>query len=223
MTTHYSDETNFTGDPASTLSPLKELSDFKVAKDNTDVRGWDVYGADGRRLGVVDDLIVDEALMKVRYLDVDIDGSLISGNDNHHLLVPIGSARLQEDGNRVYVNHLDLITLPRFPLYAGGAVVPEYERLLRETMTNPTKEPVKTEQSNLPIPADFYKHEYFDERRFYDKPDADGKVKTNLNPVHHDLDTVDRLVQMREKGVLSEEEFQHLKRRAIGLHPPQQG
>jgi sporulation protein YlmC with PRC-barrel domain len=211
MTTEYSDETNFTGDTASTLSPLKDLDNFKVAKDNLDVRGWDVYGADGRRLGVVDDLIVDEALMKVRYLDVDVDGSLVGDSMDRHLLVPIGSARLQEEDDRVYVNHLDVMTLPRFPLYAGGTVVPEYERLLRETMINPSKEPVKSEQSNLPIPADFYKHEYFDERKFYDKSPA------NTNPIHHDLDTIDRLVQMRDKGILSDEEFQHLKRRAIGI------
>lgn len=215
MTTSYSDHTNFTGDPTSTLSPLKTLKNFKVAKDNLDVRGWEVMGADGRKLGVVDDLIVDETLMKVRYLDVDIDSSLITNNDDHHLLVPIGSARLQEDGDKVYVNHLDQMTLPRYPLYAGGAVVPEYERLLRDTMINPDKKqtPV-TEQSNLPIPADFYKHEYFDERRFYDRK---GSGNPSSNPVHHDIDAIERLVRMRENGTLTEEEFQHLKRRAIGL------
>ena len=212
MTTHYTENTNFTGDPNSTLSPLKDLKNFKVAKDNLDVRGWEVYGADGRKLGVVDDLIVDETLMKVRYLDVEIDKDLIHDNPDHHLLVPIGSARLQEDGDKVYVNHLDQMTLPRYPLYAGGAVVPEYERLLREVMVNPNKQPAPvTEESKLPIPADFYKHEYFDERKFYDRS------ATNTNPVHHDLDTIERLVQMRDKGILTDEEFQHLKRRAIGL------
>ena len=214
MSNHYSDHTNFTGDPNSTLSPLKELKNFKVAKDNRDVRGWDVYGADGRKLGVVDDLIVDETLMKVRYLDVDIDDDLIHDNPDHHLLVPIGSARLQEDGDKVYVNHLDQMTLPRYPLYAGGAVVPEYERLLRETMLNPDKKPVAAEQSNLPIPADFYKHEYFDERKFYDRP---GGATISSNPVHQDIDAIERLVKMRENGTLTEEEFQHLKRRAIGI------
>src|SRR5687768_5207941 len=215
MTTHYTDNTNFTGDPSATLSPLKTLKNFKVAKDNLDVRGWEVMGADGRKLGVVDDLIVDETLMKVRYLDVDLDSSLITDNPDHHLLVPIGSARLQEDGDKVYVNHLDQMTLPRYPLYAGGAVVPEYERLLRETMINPgkTQTPI-TEQSNLPIPTDFYKHEYFDERKFYDKQPA-GSM--NTNPVHHDLDTIERLIKMRDSGHLTEEEFLHLKRRAIGL------
>ena len=119
MTTQYTDDTNFTGDPESTLSPLKELKNFQVAKDNLDVRGWDVCGADGRKLGVVDDLIVDETLMKVRYLDVDIETG-VDANEDHHLLVPIGSARLQEKGNKVYVNHLDQMTLPRYPLYPAA-------------------------------------------------------------------------------------------------------
>ena len=216
MTTQYTDSTNFTGDPSATLSPLKTLKNFKVAKDNLDVRGWEVLGADGRKLGVVDDLIVDETLMKVRYLDVDIDSSLIHDNPDHHLLVPIGSARLQEDGDKVFVNHLDQMTLPRYPLYAGGAVVPEYERLLRETMINPGKQQAPiTEQSNLPIPVDFYKHEYFDERKFYDRS-SDSAVRST-NPVHHDIDALERLIKMRDNGTLTEEEFQHMKRRAIGL------
>jgi sporulation protein YlmC with PRC-barrel domain len=217
MTTQYTDHTNFTGDPDSTLSPLKDLKNFKVAKDNFDVRGWEVYGADGRKLGVVDDLIVDESLMKVRYLDVDIDNDLIHDNPDHHLLVPIGSARLQSDGDKVYVNHLDQMTLPRYPLYAGGAVVPEYERLLRETMINPDKTPVASEQATTPIPADFYKHEYFDERKFYDRPADTSSANISSNPVHHDLDALERLIKMRDSGVLTEEEFQHLKRRAIGI------
>lgn len=211
MEKNYSEDSNFSSEPGSVLMPLNDLEDFKVAKDNLDVRGWEVLGADGRRLGVVSDLIVDEALMKVRYLDVELDSDLVTNNDDHHILVPIGSARLQEDGDKVYVNHLDQITLPRFPLYPGGGVVPEYERLIRDAMINPTKapEPV-TEESKLPIPADFYKHEYFDERKFYDK-------SANSNPVHHDIQTIERLVEMRDKGILTDEEFQHLKRRAIGL------
>ena len=78
-------------------------------------------------------------------------------------------------------------------------------------MVNPNKQPLASEQSRLPIPADFYKHEYFDERKFYDKSAA------HSNPVQYDLDIIERLVQMHEKGILTEEEFKHLKRRVIGL------
>src|SRR5438128_2248846 len=137
MNSNYSEETNFTGEPDSALSPLSELPNFKVAKNDLDVRDWDVYGADGRKLGVVSDLIVDEVLMKVRYLDVKLDDELLPDSSARHLVVPIGSARLQEKGDKVYVNHLDQMTLPRFPLYEGGIVMPEYERQIRDAIINP--------------------------------------------------------------------------------------
>jgi hypothetical protein len=37
------------------------------------VRGWDVLGADGKRIGAVDDLLVDTQGMRVLYLDVTVD------------------------------------------------------------------------------------------------------------------------------------------------------
>jgi hypothetical protein len=37
------------------------------------VRGWDVFGADGKKIGQVDDLLVDTQDMRVRYLNVTLD------------------------------------------------------------------------------------------------------------------------------------------------------
>lgn len=59
-------------------SPLVHLegSGYKVADGDPDVRGWEVIGSDGRRIGEVDDLLVDTAAMKVRYLEVRLDRHL---------------------------------------------------------------------------------------------------------------------------------------------------
>jgi uncharacterized protein (TIGR02271 family) len=56
------------------LQRLSKTSDYKVAPDETDVRGWSVVGSDGTRIGEVDDLLVDPARMKVAQFDVDIKG-----------------------------------------------------------------------------------------------------------------------------------------------------
>ena len=56
------------------LTRLSETSDYKVAPDETDVRGWTVVGRDGKSIGEVDDLLIDPARMKVAQFDVDIKG-----------------------------------------------------------------------------------------------------------------------------------------------------
>lgn len=64
---------------APALSSLSDLRDFKVADGDPDVRGWDVFTGEGRRIGEVHDLLVDTAATKVRYLDLHLDRELLSG------------------------------------------------------------------------------------------------------------------------------------------------
>jgi|GEM_PF-2491528 len=61
--------------PGSTLVPLGRLRNYHVAPGDPDVRGWLVLGADGRRIGEVDDLLVDTEALRARYLDVTLDSS----------------------------------------------------------------------------------------------------------------------------------------------------
>lgn len=63
------------------LASLDGLSGYKVAEGDPDVRGWDVIGRDGRRIGEVDDLLVDTAALKVRYLEVRLDRRLVVGEE----------------------------------------------------------------------------------------------------------------------------------------------
>ena len=52
------------------VTPLSELSDYEVAEQHYDVRGWDVLASGGEKVGEVTDLLVDVAKLKVRYLAV---------------------------------------------------------------------------------------------------------------------------------------------------------
>jgi uncharacterized protein (TIGR02271 family) len=56
------------------LKRLSKTKDYKVAPDETDVRGWTVVGRDGKSIGKVDDLLIDPTRMKVAQLDVDVKG-----------------------------------------------------------------------------------------------------------------------------------------------------
>lgn len=60
----------------SRVAPLRNLRGYRVAEGDPDVRGWEVVGGDRRRIGTVDDLLVDTPEGKVRYLDVQLDTGL---------------------------------------------------------------------------------------------------------------------------------------------------
>lgn len=99
--------------------PLDQLSGYEVADDDPDVRGWQVLSADGLEIGEVDQLLVDTEAMKVRYLDVDLEDALAGGR---HALVPVGYARLDPDGRRVFVDALSSTQVAALPAYGHGPV-----------------------------------------------------------------------------------------------------
>lgn len=55
------------------IAPLRSLHNHRISEGDPDVRGWEVYGADDRRIGRVDDLLVDTETMKTRYLSVTLE------------------------------------------------------------------------------------------------------------------------------------------------------
>ncbi|MGH7504196.1 MAG: PRC-barrel domain-containing protein [Longimicrobiales bacterium] len=113
------------------LRRLSELDDYEVADDDPDPRGWDVQSADGRSIGRVDELIVEPAAMKARYLDVELDASALELDGNRHVLIPVGFAELDPDDDRVKLNTVrssDLATLPAHT----GAIERSYEDTLNE-------------------------------------------------------------------------------------------
>ena len=90
------------------LAPLSRLDDFKVASGNQDVRGWDVIARDGKKIGDVDDLLVDTTARKVRYLSVDLDRGLmgaLTGKTGGHVLIPVEDISF-DSGNRVMLNSM---------------------------------------------------------------------------------------------------------------------
>ena len=46
--------------------PLSEAKNFRLEKGAPDLRGWNVFGSDGERVGVVSQLLVDPTALKVR-------------------------------------------------------------------------------------------------------------------------------------------------------------
>jgi uncharacterized protein (TIGR02271 family) len=119
------------------LGRLNDLDEFKVADGYPDPRGWDVKTADGQTVGKVDDLIVDTQAMRVRYMSVKLDRSLMQaardaatpGDQSDHTLLPIGNVQLDDRHDDVLVNGYTLEQVAGLPRYSG-AITREYESSL---------------------------------------------------------------------------------------------
>ena len=118
---------------------LHELSDYKVADDDADVRDWEVIDANKRTIGKVDGLLVNKAAERVVYLDVEVDTSLIeAGHETYatpankgvheflnaegenHLIIPIGMVTLDEDNKKVHSDQIDYTTFAKTKRFERG-------------------------------------------------------------------------------------------------------
>ncbi|MEP7065132.1 MAG: PRC-barrel domain-containing protein [Gemmatimonadota bacterium] len=78
------------------LAHLKKLKGLTITSADSDIRGWMVTARDGRRVGTVDDLIVETSMLEVRYLEVRLDFDILGRADDSWVLVPARLARLHD-------------------------------------------------------------------------------------------------------------------------------
>lgn len=117
--------------PDSALVHTRDLDGFDIPDGQPDPRGWSVKSADGTTLGKVEDLIVDTGTQRVRYIEVKADGDISKHGGRDYFLLPIGSARLDDDNDDVVVQ-MDVQSLTGVPAYERGKVSREYETSLRD-------------------------------------------------------------------------------------------
>jgi len=126
---------------------LEELSDYEVASDYSDVRGWNVIDADKRTIGTVTNLLVSKKEERVVYLDVEVDTTLlqvgyetfqtpasegvhgfINKDGDDHLIIPVGMVKLDEDQKQVLTNRINYNTFTSAKRFHKGADIGrEYE------------------------------------------------------------------------------------------------
>lgn len=103
------------------IVPLSELKDFQVKDGDVDPRGWAVIAADGRTIGTVRDMLADREAMRVRYLEVELAGS------GRRTILPIGTAELDDETDRVLFHELTPEQLDELPPYDYQSFTREYE------------------------------------------------------------------------------------------------
>jgi sporulation protein YlmC with PRC-barrel domain len=121
------------------LMPLRHLHGFRIAEGEPDIRGWKVVLADGRRVGKVDDLIVDTTDLVVKYLEVKVDHEVLGTDEDTWRLVPIGAARLDDEGDVVVIDRLPEAGLTSSPGRARGAPSQDEERAVRDYYESSTR------------------------------------------------------------------------------------
>lgn len=117
---------------AGRLASLDQLPELQVATGEPDPRGWEVVAEDGRRVGEVDELIVDTAAMKVRYLDCDLDERALGLHEDRHVLIPVGYAELVPGTRRVRVSGISAADVGGIAPYRGAPIQREDEDALRQ-------------------------------------------------------------------------------------------
>jgi uncharacterized protein (TIGR02271 family) len=118
---------------AQALVPLSKADGYRVAENNEDVRGWDVRGNDGEKIGKVNDLLIDTGIDKVKYLEVKVDRGL--GGKDRNVLIPIGAARLADDEDVVLVD-AGKDALRDYPDYTGQQITSDYEASVQSRLAN---------------------------------------------------------------------------------------
>ena len=144
------------------LRRLRDLSDFEVADSNPDVRGWAVRGSDGQALGTVYELIVDPEALKVRYLDVELDARFHINEHESHILLPIGAASVDAEGDNVFVPALSARSVLDYPPYVEIQITREYEEAMLRALG----------KESAPANPRFYEQDSFDATGFYNRRQA---------------------------------------------------
>jgi sporulation protein YlmC with PRC-barrel domain len=163
------------------IAPLSDLKDFQVSEGYKDIRGWRVDSADGKEVGKVHDLLVDLDGMRTRYLDVRLHSSIAASHGDRDVLVPIGSARIANEGDVVVVP-LTAERVSLLPMYDHGTLTRTYESEVRRhftlgeaaagtaaagTAATAATAAAADRVADKPVERGFYDHEAYDDRRFF--------------------------------------------------------
>lgn len=93
------------------LQLLSDLSKYRVARSEEDIRGWPIDDEDGERIGEVEDLLVERAARKARYALVQLE------EPARRTVIPVGYLEIAGGGGCLVtpaLTHEDIRLLPPY-------------------------------------------------------------------------------------------------------------
>jgi uncharacterized protein (TIGR02271 family) len=171
-------------------------ADYEVAPGEPDVRGWEVCLGNDRKIGEVDDLIIDPSAGKVRYLDVDLDRDALNLENDRHVLVPISGAQLDTEEEEVLLRGMSQQALLQLPEYNGEDFGATYDQSFRSHLGE-DRHDGEREQQRITRSAE--------ELRIGKRAEQKGEVRVSK---HIESEHVTRNVPLRSEEV-------HVERRPV--------
>jgi sporulation protein YlmC with PRC-barrel domain len=198
---------------------LQELdrSDFQIVDGEPDVRGWDVKDSSSRKIGEVEELILDAKEKKVRYMVVDLNSNDLNF-DRRKVLVPIGLAELDRTEDDVLIPNVSPQQFGELPAYDRNQLTPDVERRIFSTLDRRPQAAPKREAStkketgeikdtrkdkkgkNDEVDPDFYRHEYYNLDNLYKNRMHEAKSAGNKNESEFERSL--RLWERRSEGTM---------------------
>jgi sporulation protein YlmC with PRC-barrel domain len=171
-------------------------SDFEVAKGEPDIRGWDVRDDKGKKIGEVEELIVDAQKKKVRYMLVDLGGN--EWNLKHRkILLPIGMAELHKEDDDVIIPGIAPDQVQSIPDYDRDHLDEQTERSICAHLRR-SQQTVQSADAQ----SSLYDNEYFNDDNLYKHRLHEARPATQ-NSSKADYERGLRLWEMRsETGVV---------------------
>jgi len=167
-------------------------SNFEIVKGDPDIRGWKVKDLEGRRIGEVDELILDPVNKKVRYMVVDLDKNDFKWEDKK-VLIPIGLAELHRKDDDVILPNVNASQVGTIPGYDRDHLDGNYERKICYAL-GMNKE--KTHVEDLDPDPEFYKHDYYNDDNLYRHRLKETHERTTMSEYEKGL----RLWEKRSDG-----------------------
>lgn len=149
-------------DKAKRLQELKG-SDFEIAKGQPDIRGWEVYDTQARKLGRIKELIFDSRDRKVRYMVLDVKHNKDLQLEERRVIVPIGLATLEHSNDNVILPSVTPYQLRALPRYDKDHLGPQVERDVTTVFGREQYNP----NSGNDVGSDFYQNDLFNEDNMY--------------------------------------------------------
>jgi len=152
---------------------LQELdrSDFEIVDGEPDIRGWDVKYGNGKKLGEVEELIVDASEKKCRYMVVELD-ELEFHHKNKKVLIPIGMAELHKSDDDVILYEITEEQLRTLPAYDKDRLDDNTERAICNVLGKQNDD-----SQSAALSPDFYHHDYFNDDNLYKQRLHEAKTK----------------------------------------------
>lgn len=134
-------------------------SDYEMADGQPNIKGWDVFDLQHKKVGEVQELLFNPASRRVRYMIVDL-----KRNDFNLaprlVAIPVGVAELHEHNDEVILPEVNAVHLTTLPTYdKDHPLTYDREVAIRNSFVVPHATVIQG--------ADFYEHEHFDQNKFY--------------------------------------------------------